>query len=393
MFNLLKGVRIIDLSTVVLGPYATQLLADMGADVIKVEPEGGDVFRAARPGRPGGDGAGFLNCNRNKRSIMLDLSQSEDKSTLDRLIRTSDAFVHNMRPRSAIKLGIDYGAVRKIKPDIVYGAARGYADGPYGDQPAFDDCIQAVSGLAWLNADETGEPRFVRTIMCDKVAGLHLAFAIAAGVAQKAQTGKGCHIETPMFEAMASFLLIEQLSGQSFVPDLPDRGYIRLNARGRKPYQTLDGYVAIMPYTAAHWRRFLKLIGEDELAQSAWISDGEERSSRIEMLYVLIERAAPSRTTADWLKSLRAADIPCAPVNRLEDLTDDPHLSANDFFHTMDHPAEGKLFYAGSPFASSTAKAAKDCPAPVLDGDREAILQELSALENEMTKPGDSANG
>ncbi|WP_143435316.1 CaiB/BaiF CoA transferase family protein [Henriciella aquimarina] len=381
MFDLLKGVRIIDLSTVVLGPYATQLLGDMGADIIKVEPAGGDVFRGARPGQPGGDGAGFLNCNRNKRSIALDLAKPDDKAILDRLTATADVFVHNMRDKSARKLAIDYDTVKAVKPDIVYCSARGYGEGPYGDEPAYDDCIQAASGLAWLNADASGAPRFVRTILCDKVAGLHLAFAVASGLAARARTGEGCHIETPMYEAMASFLLIEQLSGQTFVPPLPDRGYIRLNAAGRKPYRTRDGYAAIMPYTAAHWRRFFGLIGRDDLAEADWLSDNEARSSRIEMLYETIEQAAPERTTRAWLDALREADIPCAPVNRIEDLPGEEHLAATGYFRQMTHPAEGDLLYAASPFASRTAQEEADRPAPALDGDRDDILSELSVYE------------
>lgn len=378
MFDLLKGLKILDLTTVVLGPYATQLLGDMGADVIKVEPKGGDVFRSARPGRTGGDGAGFLNVNRNKRSIALDLARPEEKRILDRLVAESDVFVHNLRENSARKLGIDYPSIRAHKDDIVYCAARGFGRGPYGDEPAYDDCIQAASGLAWLNADDKGEPRFVRTILCDKVAGLHLAFAIAAGVAAHGRTGEGCHIETPMYEAMASFLLIEQLSGQSFVPPLPDRGYVRLNAAGRRPYPTRDGHVAIMPYTAAQWRRFLRLVGRDDVAEESWLTDDEQRSARIESLYALIETVAPDRSTVEWLELLRAADIPCAPVNRLEDLPEDPHLLATGYFDTMPHPAEGRLMYAGTPFSSVTAERLPDRPAPILDADRAEILSELS---------------
>lgn len=377
MYDLLKGVRIIDLSTVVLGPYATQLLADLGADVIKVEPKGGDVFRAARPGRTGGDGAGFLNVNRNKRSIALDLTDNADRNILVGLIKTANVFVHNLRDNSASKLGVDYASIKKYKSDIVFCSARGFGQGKYGDEPAYDDCIQAASGMAWLNADESGTPRFVRTIICDKVAGLHLAFAIAAGVAAHARTGEGCHIETPMYEAMASFLLIEQLSGQSFIPDLPDRGYARLNAAGRRPYPTSDGYVAIMPYTAAQWRRFLRLIDRDDLADSPLILNDETRSSEIEKLYELIEKAAPEKSTLEWLETLRKADIPCAPVNKLEDLPMEPHLSETGYFKTMSHPREGNLLYAGSPFASCTAKEMPDRPAPALDADREEILSEI----------------
>ena len=377
MYDLLKGLRVIDLSTVVLGPYATQLVADMGADVIKVEPKGGDVFRAARPGRAGGDGAGFLNLNRNKRSIALDLTTAEDTKILTDLVATADVFVHNLRDGGARKLGVDYASICAQKPDIVYCSARGFGRGVYGDEPAYDDCIQAASGLAWLNADESGTPRFVRTVLCDKVAGLHLAFAVATGIAARACTGRGCFIETPMFEAMASFLLIEQLSGQTFVPPLPDRGYARLNAAGRRPYPTRDGYVAIMPYTAAQWRRFLELIDKCELADSPTIADDEMRSRNIEALYELIEEAAPQRTTQEWLALLREADIPCAPVNRLEDLPEEPHLAAAGYFRSMTHPQEGELMYAGSPFAVAGAEAHADHPAPALDADREEILSEL----------------
>lgn len=387
MFDLLQGLRVIDLSTVVLGPYATQLVADMGADVIKVETTTGDVFRAARPGRPGGDGAGFLNLNRNKRSIALDLTRADDKRILERLVATADVFVHNMRDNGARKLGLDHGAIRALKPDIVYCSARGFGRGPYGDEPAYDDCIQAASGLAWLNADEKGEPRFVRTVMCDKVAGLHLAFAIAAGVASRARTGQGCHIETPMYEAMTSFLMIEQLSGQSFVPPLPDRGYARLNAPGRRPYRTRNGHVAIMPYTAAQWQRFLRLIGQGELAASPIITNDQERSRQIDRLYDLIAQAAPSRTAAEWLDLLRAADIPCAPVNRLEDLPAEPHLAGTGYFRTMTHPVEGGLMYAAPPFASDTAQQRPDRPPPVLDGDRAEILAELGLADAAPSPP------
>ena len=381
MYDLLKGLRVIDLSTVVLGPYATLLLADMGADVVKVEPREGDVFRAARPGRKGGDGAHFLNLNRNKRSIALDLAQAEDYKILADLVATADVFIHNLRDNSAAKLGADYAAIKKLKSDIVYCSARGYGRGPSGDEPAYDDCIQAASGLAWLNADEQGEPRFVRTILCDKVAGLHLAFAVAAGIAARERTGQGCHIETPMYEAMASFLLIEQLSGQSFAPPLPDRGYARLNAAGRRPYKTRDGYVAMMPYTAAQWRRFLKLIGRDDLADADYIADAKKRSAAIESLYDLIAKAAPERTTAQWLDVLRGADIPCAPVNRLEDLLEEPHLVETGFFKTMTHPMEGELVYAGSPFAIGTAEKSPDRPAPALDADRAEIVAGIGVAD------------
>ncbi len=379
MLDLLSGIRVVDLTTVVLGPYATQMLADFGAEVIKVEPRGGDIFRSARPGHAGGDGAGFLNLNRNKKSIALDLGKEEDKQTLTALVATADVFVHNIRRQSAAKLGIDFDAIRRWKPDIIYAWARGYGQGPYEDEPAYDDCIQAVSGLAWLNANENGEPRFVRTILCDKVAGLHLAFAIAAGLAARARSGEGCQVETPMYETMASFLLIEQLSGQTFIPALPDRGYERLNAPGRKPYKTADGYVAIMPYTSSHWLKFLKIVEEGALCATAWVRDSEQRSLRVAELYNVIEKHAAKRTTHDWLNCLRAADIPCAPVNKLEDLPADAQLLAGDLFRSFKHPREGDLQYVSNPITSRTADTLPDQPAPVLDADRADILKQLKS--------------
>lgn len=378
MLDLLKGVRVIDLTSVVLGPYATQLIADLGADVVKVEPDGGDIFRGPRPGREGGDGAGFLNLNRNKRSIQLNIKDPDDKAILRDLTANADVFVHNIRAKSAEKLGIDFETVTGWNPEIVYAWARGYGDGPYADEPAYDDCIQAASGFAWLNENENGEPKFAKTVLCDKVAGLHLALGIAAALASRARNGGPCQIEVPMFEAMASFLLPEHLSGQTFVPPLPDRGYARLEAPGRKPYRTQDGYLTIMPYNARHWRAFLELVGEDELAKAAWLSRPDERSNRISELYQTVEDHAGLKTTQQWLSLLREKDIPCAPVNRIEDLPTEPHLIANGFFKHYDHPAEGRLQYVGSPFSSRTANRLDDTPPPVLDGDRKSVLKGAS---------------
>lgn len=380
MYDLLKGIRVIDLSTVVLGPYATHLIAEMGADVIKVEPKGGDIFRAARPGKDGGDGAGFLTLNRNKRSIMLDLKHGDDQQILADLIRTADVFVHNMRGRSAAKLGIDYDAVKAVRSDVVYCSARGFGHGLKSEEPAYDDCIQSASGLAWLNADETGTPRFVRSVLCDKVTGLHLALAIAGGVAARARSGEGCFIETPMFEVMTAFWLAEHMSGQTFVPPLPERGYGRVTAPGRRPYPTKDGYATLMPHTARHWQRFFALIGRDDMAQKPELADDKWRSANSDMLYKLIEKEAPKRSTQEWLDAFKKADIPCADVNKLEDLVDDAHLRSADFFHTMTHPVAGELMYARTPFNMPTTPQAKDRPAPELDADREAILAELEQL-------------
>jgi crotonobetainyl-CoA:carnitine CoA-transferase CaiB-like acyl-CoA transferase len=378
MFDLLKGVRIVDLSTIVLGPYATQLLGDFGADVIKVEAPAGDLFRAARPGRPGGDGAGFLNVNRNKRSIMLDLARDADRQALLRLAATADVFVHNMRPRAIARLGFDYDAVRAVRPDIVYCAARGFGAGLQGDEPAYDDIVQAASGLAWLNAGPDGAPRYVPSILADKVAGLHLALAIAAGIASRERSGKGVFIETPMYEAMVSFLLPEHLGGESFDPPIGPMGYDRMTSPDRRPFRTADGYLTIMPYTLAHWQRYLRMTGNEALADDPRVVEPEQRSHHVDMLYGIIAAQSPGRTNAEWIALLRAADIPHAAVNRMEDLLDDPHLASAKMFGWLDHPHEGRIRSMRSPFAVHGRHETPDRPAPALGADTSAILAEIS---------------
>lgn len=382
MFDLLKGVRVVDLSTIVLGPYATRMLGDFGAEIIKVEPPAGDLFRAARPGRPGGDGAGFLNANRNKQSLVLDLARPEARTALLRLVATADVFVHNMLPASADRLGIGYEAIRAARPDIVYCSARGFGGGELGNDPAYDDCIQAASGMAALN-HVAGEPRFVPTILCDKVAGLHLAFAVAAGLAARARTGAGCCIDTPMYEAMVSFLMVEQLGGESFDPPRGPTGYGRLSSPHRRPYATRDGHIAVMPYTLGHWRKYFEMVGRADLADDPRVTDAEQRGANIDMLYEIIALESPVRTTAEWIVALRAAGIPCAPVNTMDDLLADPHLASVGMFRPLDHPQEGRLRSVRSPFLVRGQEESPDRPAPALGADGDRILQEIGLTPEE----------
>jgi len=375
MHDLLAGVRILDLTTIVLGPYATQTLGDLGAEVIKVEPLDGDLFRSVRPGHSDTMGAGYLNSNRNKRSIAIDLSRPESHIILNRLVSGVDVVTHNMRPKSAEKLGVGYDRLRAIKPDIVYAYACGFGTGgEYEDQPAYDDIIQAVSGLAHLNADAAGEPRFLPTIIGDKVVGLHLAIAILAGLASKARTGQGVCVEAPMFESMVSFLMLEQLAGRSFEPNLGGTGYARLSSPYRRPFATGDGYISVLPYTGTHWSRFLTLIGREDLATDPRVLDPVQRSGAIDMLYAVIENAVRSRTTAQWLVMLRAVDVPCAEVNRLEDLFNDPHLRSVGMFQAVDHDSEGPMMGVRSPFNVSDRSIQPDRPAPRLAQDTDEIL-------------------
>ncbi|MCE3284143.1 MAG: acetyl-CoA acetyltransferase, partial [Steroidobacteraceae bacterium] len=366
-----------DFTTIVLGPYATRTLGDLGADVIKVEPPQGDLFRTVRPGRSRGMGAGYLGFNRNKRSLALDLKRPAAREVLDRLVRGADVVVHNMRPKSAAPLGLDYTRLATLRPGLVYAFAAGYDQrGPNGSEPAYDDVIQAAAGVAALNANERGEPRYLSTILCDKVGGLHLAIAVAAALARRARTGEGCCIEAPMFESTVSFLMSEQLGGATFEPPLGPTGYDRLAAPNRRPYRTRDGFMAILPYTTTHWVAFFELIGQPDFAHSPRVQDPGLRSQSADALYALIAEAAPSRTNDEWLQALRARDIPCSRVNSVGDLLSDPHLRAIDFFREYDHPTEGRLRDARSPFRLYEELERDDRPAPRAGAQSREILRE-----------------
>ncbi|MEN3745955.1 CoA transferase [Sphingomonas sp. HF-S3] len=375
MLTLLNGIRVVDLTTVVLGPYATRLLGDLGAEVIKVEPLSGDIFRSVRPGHSDEMGAGFINANRNKRSIALDLRDGEALAALHAIIAGADVVVHNMRPKSAERLGVGFEQLRAVNPGLIYCYAPGFGqDGPLADEPAYDDTIQAVSGLAWLNQNAAGEPRFLSTIIADKVGGLHLAISVLAALAARNRGGEAVSIETPMFESLVSFLMVEQLAGRSFDPPLGGIGYDRLLSPYRKPFRTADGFVSIIPYNATHWIAFLRLIGRDDLTDDPRVTDSVERSRNIDMLYALIEAATPHRTTAAWIEQLKARDVPCAQVNRLEDLFEHPHLQAVGLFGREDHPTEGTLNVVRAPFRIAGEAAEPDRATPVLGQDSRALL-------------------
>ena len=379
MFHLLNGLKVIDLSTIALGPYATQLLGDMGADVIKVESPGGDVFRAVRPGRRNDLGVAFLNYNRNKRSIILDLKQAEGQAILRQLAERADVFVHNMRKSSAANLGASYETLAQANPKLVYCYSPGFGErGSSRDDPAYDDVIQARSGLAALNADPSGEPRFLRTIACDKIVGLHLALSVVSGVVQQQRTGRGVCIEVPMLESMASFLLLEHLAGHSLVPAQGDLGYDRLMTANRKPHRTKDGFVVILPYSTKHWVRFFEICDLPDWATAEKVINPVQRSLHIDELYGKISELAPTRTSEEWMAALSEQDIPCSHVSSLEDLMTDTHLLEADLFNRISDPRIGELLEVRSPFqVDSAINGSPNHVAPGLGEHTDEILRDL----------------
>ena len=367
MYDLLKGIRILDLSAVVLGPFATRYLGDFGADVIKVEPPTGDIFRQVEPARSKAMGAGHLAFNRNKRSLCLNLKDAADRQRFMALLKDADALVHNMRPAAARRLGLEPARIRRDYPRLVYCVAPGFASrGRDAERPAYDDIIQAAAGIAHLNRDQDGAPRFLPTVLCDKIGGLHLALAVLAGVVQQLGTGAGCVIEAPMFEGLVSFLMAEHLAGETFRPALGEIGYRRLMTEQRRPFPTKDGYIRVLPYNGKHWADFLKLAGRDDLAAADWVRDAAKRGENIGRLYAIVAALMPERTTAAWLELLRESDIPCAPVNAPEALFDDPQLQDVKLFQDVEHPTEGPLRAIRPAFWVEGAGQCPDRPAPAL---------------------------
>ncbi len=346
----LSGIRVLDLSTVILGPYAAQILAEYGADVIKIEPPEGDATRRTGPTTEPGMGAFFLGVNRGKRSVVLDLKQATDRECMLTLIDSADVLMHSIRPQKLAAIGLDPAAVRARNPKLVYVGLHGFAeDGPYGGMPAYDDIIQGMSGCAGLMERQTGTPQYLPMIAADKTCGLAAVGAILAALLQRARTGEGAYVEVPMLETMVSFNLVEHLYGEQFDPPQGGMGYPRLLNPFRKPYKTTDGYICAMPYTDGHWQRFFTEAGRADLAADPRFANITERTKNIVALYELAERILAQRSTAQWLEVLDRLEIPASRMNRLEDLATDPHLVETGFFETIDDPAMGRLRFAGVP--------------------------------------------
>jgi crotonobetainyl-CoA:carnitine CoA-transferase CaiB-like acyl-CoA transferase len=383
MSGALDGVRIVDLTSVGMGPMATQLLADMGADVIKIEAAEGDVFRHVTPQRHHGMGHPHLNLNRNKRSVVLDLKTPSGMANLLALIATADVFISNMRAPAMRRLGLDAETLTKKYPKLIYCGCYGYSEkGPYAGRAAVDDTIQAACGLAWLQGDAGHEPpRYVKSVVADKVLALYVAQAVTAALFARERTRKGQAVEVPMFECMVSFLAVEHLAGKTFVPPEGPTGYSRLLNPFRRPFQTTDGYIGVVPYTDGQWRRFFEIIGAPELARDERYRTQEARSRHFGQLYEIIDVALKQKSTTEWIALLKGADIPFAPVNALDALLDDPHLTAIGFWQKLEHPTEGALIQAGLPISFSLTPMEVRRHAPRIGEHTEEVLAEVAEAE------------
>lgn len=387
MYPLLSGLRIVDITTIVLGPFATQILGDLGAEVIKIETIDGDMNRAVPPQGAPGIGPVFANNNRNKSSLAVDLKQGAGKEILRRLIGTSDALVHNMRQAALDRLGFGWEAVHAINPRLVYCAALGYgSEGPYAGKPAYDDIIQAAGGLAGLSQVRDGEPAYQPTVAADKVAALHVVYALLAALLHRERTGaEGQLVEVPMFEAVAAFVLNEHLMGATFTAD-GKTGYHRALAPNRKPYRTADGWIAVLPYTAVQWSRALKAVGREDVCSAAWFGDNAQRSMRSDDLYGILAGSLGGRTSKEWLEIFQQEDIPCGPIHTPDTLLSDRHLKAVGFFEpNFGKPTPVHRTLRQPALFRGLAKQA-DRMAPALGDDTVRLLEGLGYSEPEISE-------
>jgi len=375
----LVGVRVIDLSVNVLGPVATQILGDMGADVIKIEAPQGDPNRDTGPARHRGMSAMHMNMNRNKRSVTLDLKRPEALAALMRLVETADVFVHSMRPAAARRLGISYEAVSAVNPRIIYGFGPGYRqDGPQRDYPAFDDVVQGESGIASLMEQVNGEPRFYPTVIIDKLCGYVLASSIGMALYARERTGQGQMVQVPMFETILSFNYLEHLWGGAFDPPLePGVGYVRLLTKHRRPYRTKDGWICVLAVNDDQWRRILPALGRPGLVDDPRYASTAARVANYDELYGIVSTQLALRTTAEWHEILDRVDIPNGTLHSLQELLQDPYLAETGFFQKYEHPTEGTVVTTAVPTQFSATPAGLHRPPPLLGEHTAEVLGEL----------------
>ena len=382
----LAGIKIVDLSNVLMGPFATQQLGDMGAEVIKVESAAGDLIRYAAPGRSTGMSSLFLNNNRNKRSIVLDLKQPEGRDVLLRLIADCDVLVSNMRSDAMDRLGLGYADVAKANERIIYVCCTGFGKGgPYDGRPAYDDLIQTMAGIPSLIArayDE--EPKYLPSNFCDRVTGLKVVGAVTAALFYRERSGKGQSIDIPMLESMVEFVMSDHLAGHTYEPPTERTGYQRIVNPNRRPYKTKDGYLALLVYSDKQWAEFFELIGQPQKMSEEPFSSMTSRGANIVEVYKFVREILATKTTDEWIECFKDSDMAYAPVQELEDLLDDEHLKAVNFFPEREHPSEGPIRTTAIPGQWSESQPELNGHAPRLGEHSGEILRELGCSEAEI---------
>ncbi|ALJ19261.1 CaiB/BaiF CoA transferase family protein [Microbacterium sp. No. 7] len=381
----LEGIRILDLTSNFMGPYGTLLLADMGADVVKIEAPAGDTTRGVGPARNPGMGAIFLHLNRNKRSMCIDLKTEQGAATLRRMATSADVVFSTMRPAAIARLGLSYDELSAENPGLVYCAAYGFGRrGRYADKPAYDDLIQAAVGLPVMQSKRVGEPAYVASAIADRVVGMYAAVAISSALVHRERTGKGQQIDVPMFESFAQFAMGDHLYGLSFEPPIGTSGYARMMSPDRRPYKTLDGYIAVMVYVDKHWHRFFELAGRPEMKDDPRFGTIAGRTRNIDHLYRFVGETLAHRTTAEWVRLLEEADIPVMPMNTPETLIEDPHMRDVGFFVEEEHPTEGLIRQMAIPHEWSATPPDRRLPPPRLGENSAEVLAEYGFSEAEV---------
>jgi len=378
----LKGFRILDLTTVLFGPFGTQTLGDWGAEIVKVESPTGDTWRTSGVFRNRGMSGQFMAANRNKRSIALDLKHPAGKDVLRRLIPQMDALVSNIRPAALARLGFSYEVCRALNPRIVYASAVGFGqDGPWRARPAFDEIIQAASGFAAAMGTDD-EPAFVPSLIGDKICGIVLTAAVTAALLHRERTGHGQMVEVPMLETLAAFNSIEMFGGIAFVPPVGPAGYKRMKAR--RPVRTKDGWLTMLPYSGANWCAFFEAVGHPECIEEFQVRDPVARARNIDRIYDRMREIAPSRTTAEWEELLLSIDVPHTAFAKLSEVAEQPHLKAVGLFQDLEHPTEGTIRQARPPARFSASPAGIHRLPPRLGEHSREVLREVGYSEAEI---------
>ena len=385
MAGALEGIKILDLTSVGFGPYACQILGDYGAEVIKIESPEGDITRGIAPFRNKGMGHFFINANRNKKSLVLDLKTKKGKAAFFKLVEKSDVVMTSIRPAAMERLGIDFTACKQINPSLIYVALVGFGQsGPYAKRPAYDDIIQGVSGMAAMQGGREGDPTFVNASVCDKICSQIAAHATLAALFARTKSGTGQLVEVPMFESMVGFNLVEHQSGMTFDPPLGSTGYERSMVKYRRPYATRNGFVCALPYTTKHWQSFFSIMHREDMLNDPRVLDPKVRSEKIGELYELVSDLVADWDTEDLLKALEEGDIPHGEATQLYDLKNDDHLKAVGFFQTHEHQSEGTIKLTSPPVKlSETPTNIRRLP-PLLGEHSSEILREIGYSEEEI---------